>query len=83
MQKEGKIPEGDVLHQLWAFQRKLQTLPKDLVWQMLQDDLRIKFPCAMPANNKGMIIKQLADGDKCMVGRDGDWTCTPFQCDCC
>eukprot|EP00957_Ditylum_brightwellii_P076939 5847901-Ditylum_brightwellii.AAC.1 len=44
---------------------------------------KFNSPQVLPTNNEGAVFKQWVDDDKCMVGRDGDWTCAPFQCGRC
>eukprot|EP00957_Ditylum_brightwellii_P190891 14534778-Ditylum_brightwellii.AAC.1 len=68
MWKEGKGTEGIALHKLWEFQRSVPSMPKGLVQKMLQDE---------------HIFKEHANPDKCMVAKEGDWLCAPFQCDFC
>eukprot|EP00957_Ditylum_brightwellii_P004940 376366-Ditylum_brightwellii.AAC.1 len=41
------------------------------------------FPQVEPTNNEGVIFVQRFNKDKSVVGRDGAWLASPFQCDWC
>eukprot|EP00957_Ditylum_brightwellii_P182557 13906545-Ditylum_brightwellii.AAC.1 len=43
----------------------------------------LDFPQVLPTNNDGVVFKQRANPNKCMIAREGDWLCAPFQCNFC
>eukprot|EP00957_Ditylum_brightwellii_P091103 6935913-Ditylum_brightwellii.AAC.1 len=41
------------------------------------------FLRVLPTNNEGVVFNQRSNPNKCLVACNGDWICSPFQCEFC